>query len=150
WSLMIEQARRDSYKEVSPEDSERLFYQRSVPKRLIIMLGGPLMNLLLAVILLTVVVSGFGTMQAIPTAAVVSKCVLPADAPDTQACRSTDPAAPAAAAGLRPGDVIKKLNGAEVTSWDQVRTGIRDNGGKQIDLQVQRAGKLLDIKVTPL
>ena len=150
WSLMIEQARSDSYKEIGPQDADRLFYQRSVLKRLVIMLGGPFMNLVLAVILLTVVVSGFGITQQTPTVSVVSKCVLPASAPLSQTCSAADKEAPAAAAGLAPGDVIKEFNGTAVKSWEQVRDGIRANGNKPVSLAIERAGQRQVLTVTPI
>src|SRR3954451_33272 len=58
FSMLIEQARHDSQRGISPEDGDRLFYQRSVPKRLVIMLGGPTMNLFLGIVLLTITMCG--------------------------------------------------------------------------------------------
>ena len=49
-----DQARQDSpWRRSSPGDEHRVFYKLSVPKKLVIMLGGPTMNLLIAVVLLT-------------------------------------------------------------------------------------------------
>lgn len=150
WSLMVEQARHDAMREVGPEDADRLFYQRSVPKRLIIMLGGPTMNLLLAVGLFAVILTGFGTAQLTPTLQSVSQCVIPADAPEDRACGAGDPVAPAAKAGLQPGDVIVGFAGAQVTSWNDVRDRIRANRGTPVQLTVRRGDRVLTLTATPL
>src|SRR5918911_2469551 len=93
WATLAEQARRDAQREIGPADAGRLFYQRSVPKRLLIMLGGPVMNLVVAVVLLGVIVCGFGVPVATRTVTAVSQCVTPADqAP--RPCTSSDPRAP--------------------------------------------------------
>jgi len=150
WSLMIEQARQDAQREVGPEDAGRLFYTRSVPKRLVIMLGGPTMNLLIAVVLLTIIVTGFGVAAETPKLAQVYACVLQPDAPVDAACTPQDPPAPAAAAGLRPGDTIVAFDGARVTTWDEVRSAIRASGGRPVVLTVERSGQRLDLPVTPV
>lgn len=150
WSLMIEQARHDSLREVGPEDADRLFYQRSVPKRMIIMLGGPTMNLLIAVALLAVILTGYGAATFTPRVSSVSQCVLPGDAPADRTCQAGDPVAPAAEAGLRPGDVIVALDGSTVTTWSQVRDGIRANHGTPLQLTVRRGESELNLTATPL
>ena len=70
WALIAEQARQDAQREVSPRDADRLFYQRPVPQRIVIMLGGPVMNLVVAVVLLAIVVCGFGVPTSVPRVAV--------------------------------------------------------------------------------
>jgi membrane-associated protease RseP (regulator of RpoE activity) len=150
WGLMIEQARRDAQREVGPEDADRLFYTRSVPKRLVIMLGGPVMNLLIAVVLLTVVVTGFGIATETPRLSMVYECVLPPDAPVDAACTPNNKPAPAADAGLRPGDVIVAFDGKPVRTWDEVRGAIRTSGGQPVVLGIERNGKRLDLPVTPV
>jgi len=151
WGLMIEQARDDAQRDISPQDGDRLFYQRSVPKRVVVMLGGPLMNLLIAVVLLTMLVSVFGIKrESTLTLSQVNKCVIPADAPPTRTCTPADKPAPGAAAGLRPGDTIVSVAGVAPTSWDDLRTAIRDNPGKPLPIVVQRAGAPVPLTVTPV
>ena len=150
WALMIDQARRDAQREVGPEDGDRLFYTRSVPKRLVIMLGGPTMNLLIAIVLLTFIVTTFGLVGETPRLSQVSQCVLPATAPPNATCTLSDPRAPAAAAGLQPGDVIVSFNGQPVSTWEQVRNEIRRSGEKAVVLGVDRYGHHMDVRVTPV
>lgn len=150
WTLMVEQARAEAASEVSPEDSGRLFYERAVPKRLVIMLGGPVMNLLIATGLLAVIMTAFGTAALTTTVASVSQCVIPADAPADRTCQAEDPPAPAAQAGLQPGDVIVAFDGTPVESWTQIRDRIRANHGTPLRITVRRDGQPVTLTAVPL
>ncbi|HVN12471.1 MAG TPA: site-2 protease family protein [Kineosporiaceae bacterium] len=148
WALVAEQARHDAQREIGPEDADRLFYQRSVPKRLVIMLGGPVMNLTLAVGLLAVIVCGFGVPTTTRTVSAVSQCILPAAQPD-RACTASDPKAPAAQAGFLPGDEIVSFGGTPVTNWAQVQRAIRADQGTPVQVVVRRDGRPVTLTVTP-
>ena len=54
----------------------------------------------------------------------VSECITPADQAQ-RPCTSSDPVAPAAAAGLQTGDEIVRFDGRPVSSWADVQTEIR-------------------------
>jgi membrane-associated protease RseP (regulator of RpoE activity) len=150
WTAVIEQARADARAEVGPGDEDRQFYQRPVWQRVIVMLGGPTMNLLLAVLLIGGVVVGYGLAQETTTVGSVSKCVLPVNAPLSATCSATDRPAPAAAAGLLPGDRIVAFGGAPVTEWVQVRSLIRANAGQPVAVTVERDGQPVDLSITPI
>ena len=148
---LAEQARQQSMDEVLPGDEDRVFYKLSAPRKVVVMLGGPFMNLVIATVLLTVIVTGFGTAQTTTRLSSVSQCVLPPSAPATQTCSAADPAAPAAAAGLRPGEVITAYDGRPVSSWDEVRTAIRAGGGAAVTLAVRGTdGSTREVQVTPI
>lgn len=149
WSLMVEQARQDIARELGPQDQGRLFYERSVPKRLVIMLGGPTMNLLIAVGLLAVIVTGFGVSTFTTQISSVSQCVIPGNAPEERGCQPGDPVAPAAKAGLEPGDRIVAFDGAPVSTWAQIRDRIRANNGTPVQLTVLRDGQRTTLTATP-
>jgi membrane-associated protease RseP (regulator of RpoE activity) len=150
WSVMIEQARHDAQREIGPQDADRLFYQRSVPKRLAVMLGGPVMNLVLAVVILTGLLMTYGVAQNTLTLGSVSQCVLPVSAPADATCTPSSTPAPAAAAGLRPGDRIVAFDGTPVTRWEQARSKIRQSGGETVQIGVVRDGRRLDLRVRPI
>lgn len=61
FAAMVAQARSASFDEIQPGDENRLFYKLPVHKRIIIMMGGPTMNLVLAFFLsqLCSLVSGY-------------------------------------------------------------------------------------------
>jgi membrane-associated protease RseP (regulator of RpoE activity) len=150
WSLMIEQARTESQREIGDVPQDRLFYTKPVWQRLIIMLGGPTMNLLIGIVLLTVILVGYGTPQQTTTLGSVSQCVIPASAPVDRACTASDPLAPAAAAGLQPGDVIKTFNGRAVSSWDQARSLIAKAGDTTVQFGIERDGQARTVAVKPV
>jgi membrane-associated protease RseP (regulator of RpoE activity) len=152
FSQLMDQARQDSMEEVRSGDEDRVFYKLSVPKKLVIMLGGPTMNLLIAVELLTVVATTYGMRELTPQISSVSQCVtvqtVGATAP--VACKAGDPVAPANKAGIRPGDRILSIGGTPVSTWDQVRAVVRPNGDRTLPLVVERDGKRLALSATPI
>ena len=138
--LMIEDARQAVAEEVRPEDAHRQFYQRSPWKRVLVMFGGPVMNLILAVAIFGGILMGYGVSTPTTTVGKVSECVLPASAPDTSKCPADAPKTPAAAAGFEPGDKIISFNGRPYESWEQLQLAIRDSSGT-VPVEVERAGQ---------
>lgn len=63
---------------------------------------------------------------------------------------------PAAKAGLRVGDVIRRVDGREVRDWIQFKsamilgTNVSDGGERAAVLTIEREGQLLDITVNPV
>lgn len=142
-------ARSLAHEEVGPEDKNRVFYRLPVWKKTIIMLGGPAMNLLIGVVLTAVLLMGFGIAEQTTTVASVSKCQVEAGQtvdPDSEDCKPT----PAAAAGLRPNDVITGFDGKAVTSWEELTGWIRASAGQQVSLTVERDGASVSTTVTPV
>lgn len=150
-SGLAEQARQQSLEEIQPGDENRVFYRLSVPRKVVVMMGGPFMNLVIAAVLLTVIVTGFGTAQLTTRLSSVSQCVLPASASVDQQCSASDQVAPAAQAGLRPGDRLVSVNGQDLTSWDQVRDSIRAHPGDPLTFGVTGpGGQQRTVQVTPV
>ncbi|GAA2728343.1 M50 family metallopeptidase [Cellulomonas aerilata] len=146
---MIQDARESSAREIRPGEDHRAFYRLSTPKKLVVMLGGPVMNLVIAAVLLTSVMVGFGLPGPSTTVDSVSDCVVPATDDSTE-CGPGDPVAPAAAAGVEPGDTIVAYAGADVSSWDELQTAIRASDGDPVPLVVERDGEPVTLTVTPL
>ncbi|WP_199827503.1 M50 family metallopeptidase [Streptomyces xylophagus] len=140
WRSMIEDARSAAFEELQPGDETRLFYTRKPWKRVIVMFAGPFMNLILAVALFLTVLMGFGISQQTNTVSSVSQCVI-AQSQNRDTCRSTDPASPAAAAGLKAGDKILSFNGVKTTDWNKLSDLIRAAPGKTVAIVVERKGQ---------
>lgn len=148
FSTMIQDARAAN-DETLADDDQRAFYRLAVWKRVIIMLGGPIMNLVLAVVLFAVFFSGIGVSTASTTVASVSQCVVPADA-GRSTCDPGDPTAPAAAAGIRPGDQILSIDGTSVSTFADASAIIRQHAGDAIPVVVSRDGQQRTLTVTPV
>ncbi|QYF74080.1 RIP metalloprotease [Cryobacterium sp. PAMC25264] len=147
-SSMAAEARQASADTIGEGEDHRAFYRLPVYKRVIIMLGGPTMNLLIAVVLFAVLLMGFGTTQASTTVGSVSACVLPATS-DRQTCAEGDEAAPGAAAGLKPGDRLVSIDGTAITSWDQSTAIIRESSGTPLQVVVERDSAQQTLSITP-
>ncbi|MBT2514298.1 RIP metalloprotease [Arthrobacter sp. ISL-30] len=149
FQTLATEARSMAHEEVGPGDENRVFYKLPVWKKITIMLGGPAMNLLIGVILTAVLLIGFGIATPTTTIADVSKCQVAAGEtvdPDSTDCKLT----PAAAAGLKPNDVIKTFDGKAVTSWDELTGWIRASAGREVNLTVERDGATVAATVTPV
>lgn len=142
---LADEARRDEAEDISEADRGRLFSDKPVWQRLIIMSGGILTNLLLAFLLFWGVYGIHGQSVATTTVSSVSACVR-SGASGT--CTAQDPPSPAARAGLRPGDRIVAFNGTPVDSWSRLRELIRANGDGTARLTVVRDGRRVDLTPT--
>jgi membrane-associated protease RseP (regulator of RpoE activity) len=147
-ATLVDDARQSSADTIGEGEDHRAFYRLPVFKRVIIMLGGPTMNLLIAVVLFAVLLMGFGTAQTSTTVGSVSECVLPATS-TRQTCEPTDEQAPGAAAGLQPGDRLVSMNGTPIDSWDQSTEIIRESPGVPLDVVVERDGTQQTLTLTP-
>jgi len=146
---MAQDARTASSETVAVGEEERTFYRLPVWKRIVIMFGGPFMNLVIAVALFGVLLMGFGVPQSSTTVATVSQCVLPAGS-TSQTCPADATQGPAAAAGLKPGDTIVSIDGTKITSWDQSTSIIRDSAGRTLTIVLSRGGQERTVQVTPV
>jgi len=147
WRGMIEDARSAAYEELQPGDETRMFYTRKPWKRVIVMFAGPFMNLVLAVGLFLTVLMGFGIQQQTTTVSSVSPCVI-SQSENRDACKPTDPASPAAAAGMKPGDKIVSFAGQRTDDWDKLSDLIRVSAGKDVAIVVDRKGQELTLHTT--
>jgi len=57
---------------------------------------------------------------------------------------------PAASAGLAVGDLIKSIDGIAVESFENVGKMVAASEGREIRLSIERAGRMLDVAVTPV
>jgi len=152
FSQLMDQARQESMEQVKPGDEDRVFYKLSAPRKLVVMLGGPTMNLIIAVVLLGGIVTLYGIGEITARVSAVSQCVQTVQANGTAppTCSPSDPKSPANVAGIRPGDRIISLAGQPVSNFEDVRALVRPNGGKQIKVIVERDGRRLDLTATPI
>ena len=148
---LVEQARADSLQELEGEES-RAFYRLTVPKKITVMLGGPLMNLLIAIVLFTIAQVGIGEPQVSTTVSHVVACVPTKDNP--QGIVSVDGSCdngqftPAYQAGLQAGDRIIGIGGQSLKNWAELSPAIVNKAGQSVMLDYVRAGEPRNVNVT--
>lgn len=149
FSRLIADAREADRELVRPGDEDRMFYRLPWWQKVIVMFGGPLVNLVLAFLLFASVFAIFGVPQASTTIERVADCVVAVrPGQPTPDCTPADPASPARQAGLKAGDRVVKVDDTAITSYDQLQRLIRANGDRAIDLTVVRDGETLVIPAT--
>lgn len=118
-----------------PSGDPTEFLSKSKWVRFQVYLAGPVMNIALALVLTTVVL----TQGADEPLYRSSPPVLGVVAADGAGAR----------AGLQPGDRILTVNGTSVDTWDQFDMAVMPRANRELTLSVERAGALLDVRVTP-
>jgi len=117
----------------SPEEAKGEkweFASKSLWQRTAVVLAGPLMNALLAYLLFVVVFVAGQPMAVSKIGRVLE-------------------GTPAAAAGLLEGDHILAVNGAPVTTWDEVLKGVHASTA-DVALSIERSGVPQEVRVTPI
>lgn len=147
FTQLISDARAAEWEHVRPGDEDRLFYRLPWWKKVIVMAGGPMVNLVLAFLLFASVFGFHGVTEATTKVDTVSDCVIAVEVGEApRTCEAGDPQAPAARAGLEPGDEIRSFNGTEVTSYRHLQDMIRDNRDGEAVIGVERDGKTLTLR----
>lgn len=136
---LADEAREVEWEDITPADQGRLYYEKPVWQRIIMMAGGITMNLLLAFALFWGVAGLHGNYRTQTTVAGIVECI-PLTPRADGSCLPSDPRTPAAEAGLRAGDRIVELNGVAIAEYAQVSALIRDSRGGEVRLVVDRDG----------
>ncbi|MFT3861596.1 M50 family metallopeptidase [Micropruina sp.] len=138
-------ARAYEWHEITPDDvaNQRLFYQKKTWQKLIVMAGGPMMNVLIAFAIFWAILGLHGSWQAQTTVAAVQQCIVRENqAPDTS-CATPD--TPAAKSGIQPGDTVVAFNGVPITDYAQLQGLIRANLDGPAQLVVDRGGQRVEL-----
>lgn len=143
---LIADARDVAVEDIQPGEDHRAFYHLAWWKKVIVMAGGPFVNLALAIVMFTLTLSLIGAPTTTLTVDEVVPCV---PAQGSVECSSGDPASPAVEAGLQPGDTIVAVDGEDVTEWDQATAIIADAAGETIPVVVDRNGETVTLDVSP-
>jgi len=126
----------DPEDELSEEEIPFSFGFQPVWKRAAIVVAGPVFNLVLAFLIFT-------SFLAVN---------LPVIVPDLDSITTTienvQDASPAEAAGFRPGDEIKAINGEDVMDWTGMASIFSKSAGKELDVKVMRGEDLINLTVT--
>ena len=111
------------------------FMSKSKWQRFQILIMGPAMNLLLAVVVMAVVL-----MQGASTPSYLRKPAL---------VGVVNAESPAAVAGVRPGDLITRLGSAEVATWEQLELAVAARPEADVDIVVIRDRQEVRLPIRP-
>jgi regulator of sigma E protease len=118
-----------------PTGRDDEFLSKSKWQRFQILIAGPAMNVLLAVVLLAVVLMQGATMLAyLERPAVVG---------------AVQPGSPAERAGILPGDEITQFGTAEITKWEHLDMAVAARPEREVEVVVMRNGTVQRLKVRP-
>ncbi len=148
FSQIAEEARLQSLSEITPGDENRVFYKLSTPKKLVVMIGGPFMNLVLAFLIFTVAFVGLGVPAATNQVREVVQC-LPSEINLSGECEIGATASPATLAGIQNGDIIKSIGGTSVSNWTEVGQAISEADTRDFALTpivVERDGQNISLR----
>ncbi|MFV0453071.1 MAG: M50 family metallopeptidase [Propioniciclava sp.] len=141
---LADDAREGEWEDIAASDRGHLFYERATWKKLIIMFGGPAMNLLIAFVLLWGIVGLYGTVRSTSEVLDVTPCVI-TEVREDPTCTPEDPSSPAAEAGLQAGDVVVSFNGVAVAGYDELGDLIRANLDQPATMVVERGGETITL-----
>ncbi|MBF6266910.1 M50 family metallopeptidase [Nocardia farcinica] len=134
--------------EVRPEELDRAMYRQATWKRLVVMVGGIVMNFLLGFLLIVVLAIGWGLPNLDEPAPVVGQMQCVADQNPDGSQQQCTGAGPAEQGGLRPGDRVTAVNGVAVSTWAEFTEQTRKQQGP-IAYTVDRGGQTVQVTVTP-
>jgi regulator of sigma E protease len=110
------------------------FMAKSKWQRFQILIAGPAMNIVLAVVLLAVILmQGADVLAYLDRPAVVGL---------------VQPGSPAEKAGIRPGDTIVKFGTADVRTWEHLDMAVAGRPEREVEVVVQREGREERFKIT--
>ena len=118
------------YEELAPEDRGRGFLEQPPWKKGLIAFAGPAANFVLAIVLYFVVFAAPHQELAAQVGYV-------------------KPQSPAAVAGLRYGDRVTAIEGQPIQGWSDLQEAIRAHAGQPLQLEIQRDGKPLSLRIVP-
>jgi len=145
----------DEDQPLPPDERHRAFWRKPLWQRTVVLTAGSATHFVLGFFLFWVAVVFFGVQQFAPlnqipaTIEHVSSCVVD-DVPGEpdRACRPSDPA-PAAKAGLRPGDVLTSLDGRPTRTYADFQREVRRAPvDRPVALSYRRDGREVTTSVT--
>ncbi|PWN03470.1 zinc metalloprotease [Nocardioides silvaticus] len=148
FTQLISDARAAEWEQVGPEDADRLFYKMPSWKKVVVMAGGPSVNILIAFFLFATLFWTYGNPSDLRTTTTldeVQACIVPPEE-SGRVCTPEevrDQPTPAYQVGLEVGDRIVSFNGVETDDWSEIQQLIRDNDDGVATIVVERDGELL-------
>ena len=123
----------DSFLPPVTTDRNRWFLSQSYIPKFLIVFAGPLFNVLFAILLAWFALFLFGKATSVEIAKI----------------GATIPDLPAEQAGIQAGDTVIRINGKEITLWDEMARTIQNSAGASLQLDLDRDGEIVSLTLTP-
>jgi regulator of sigma E protease len=121
--------------EDQPTGADDEFLAKTKWQRFQILIAGPVMNLVLAVVLLSLVLmQGADVLAYLDRPAVVG---------------AVQPGSPAEKAGIQPGDTITHFGTADVKNWEHLDMAVAARPEREVEVTVLRGGREERLKIRP-
>ncbi|MBU0994760.1 MAG: RIP metalloprotease RseP [Proteobacteria bacterium] len=117
--------------EIDPSDIPISFTHQHVAKRICIVAAGPSFNMILAILIFFCFFQYYGDVELKPVIGMVEE------------------GKPAQLAGLAVNDIIVRINGTSVKTWEQMTELITSNEGGHLSIDVERKGETQVIELQP-
>ncbi|MCE2510098.1 MAG: RIP metalloprotease RseP [Alphaproteobacteria bacterium] len=118
-------------KSLTEEEKRVSFIHKRLGQRAAIVAAGPIANFLFAILAFAIL---FATVGQPYTAATIG---------------SVQPDSAAEEAGLKAGDIVRRIDGATIDRFEDIKQTISLNTGTPLAVVVERAGEQIDVVVTP-
>jgi regulator of sigma E protease len=123
--------------EVSEAEAARSYKNQTLPKKAMILLAGPLFNVLLTFVIYTSLLAA-GLQVPVPDL----KNLMPV-------VEEVVEGGPAAEAGIKQGDRIISIGDNEINTWFDIVNVVGPSSGKPLNFVMQRDGKTYSVTITP-
>jgi regulator of sigma E protease len=111
------------------------FLSKSKWQRFQVLLMGPVMNILLAIVLMWIVL-----MQGAHVPAFLDRAPV---------VGAVEQRSPAERSGIRPGDLIVRVAGHSVPTWEELSMAVGSRANRDIPIEIVRDGRTITLSVTP-
>lgn len=120
----------DALEDIPADQHARAFLTQAPWKRFLIIVAGPAFSVLLAI----PIFFAFYLTYTQAVAPVIGQVI---------------GGAPAAQAGLRPGDRILAIDGTPTPTWDDIEDTVLSSGGREVQVRIERGGETLERQLRP-
>lgn len=120
-----------SIERMTPQERRESFYHQPVGRRAAVVAAGPVANFILAIVIFAFVFALYGRQTT------------------TARVDAVQPDSAAAAAGLKPGDIVLAIDGRKIDSFSDMQRIVSANAGRTLSFQIDRGGAPLTINATP-